>query len=110
MPRPASDRLMASPACPPPMTMVSVRFMTIPLSMHTACVSRPVLFVSSLSPPRTAPRVSQSRCSLLPEQSDPCREGAAPRQVDRSGTPCLLYTSDAADERSSVDLGGRRII
>ena len=30
-------------------------------------------------------------------------------QNDRS-TSCLLYTSDAADERSSVDLGGRRII
>ena len=27
-----------------------------------------------------------------------------------STTGCLLYTSDAADERSSVDLGGRRII
>ena len=26
------------------------------------------------------------------------------------GGGCLLYTSDAADERSSVDLGGRRII
>ena len=26
------------------------------------------------------------------------------------GQICLLYTSDAADERSSVDLGGRRII
>ena len=26
------------------------------------------------------------------------------------GQGCLLYTSDAADERSSVDLGGRRII
>ena len=26
------------------------------------------------------------------------------------GMDCLLYTSDAADERSSVDLGGRRII
>ena len=26
------------------------------------------------------------------------------------GDSCLLYTSDAADERSSVDLGGRRII
>ena len=26
------------------------------------------------------------------------------------GELCLLYTSDAADERSSVDLGGRRII
>ena len=25
-------------------------------------------------------------------------------------THCLLYTSDAADERSSVDLGGRRLI
>ena len=26
------------------------------------------------------------------------------------GNACLLYTSDAADERSSVDLGGRRIL
>ena len=25
-------------------------------------------------------------------------------------TACLLYTSDAADEEDSVDLGGRRII
>ena len=31
------------------------------------------------------------------------------RPIRLSG-PCLLYTSDAADERSSVDLGGRRII
>ena len=31
--------------------------------------------------------------------------------VDRTNIAgCLLYTSDAADERSSVDLGGRRII
>ena len=29
--------------------------------------------------------------------------------ADQAGI-CLLYTSDAADERSSVDLGGRRII
>ena len=29
---------------------------------------------------------------------------------DKYCTDCLLYTSDAADERSSVDLGGRRII
>ena len=42
----------------------------------------------------------------------------AARRRDRGGVPdgpadpgaCLLYTSDAADERSSVDLGGRRII
>ncbi|GAB5803500.1 hypothetical protein JMUB7513_28000 [Staphylococcus aureus] len=26
------------------------------------------------------------------------------------GEDCLLYTSDAADEEDSVDLGGRRII
>ncbi len=30
--------------------------------------------------------------------------------IDRGFWYCLLYTSDAADERSSVDLGGRRII
>ena len=31
-------------------------------------------------------------------------------RVPRPNRTCLLYTSDAADERSSVDLGGRRII
>src|SRR5678816_3243796 len=31
-------------------------------------------------------------------------------QMATMNMPCLLYTSDAADERSSVDLGGRRII
>src|SRR5678809_1671698 len=34
-------------------------------------------------------------------------ERARRRAISRN---CLLYTSDAADERSSVDLGGRRII
>ena len=34
--------------------------------------------------------------------------GLRPRARGDHG--CLLYTSDAADERSSVDLGGRRII
>ena len=32
------------------------------------------------------------------------------RTVQSDVRSCLLYTSDAADERSSVDLGGRRII
>ena len=31
-------------------------------------------------------------------------------QLGKDLVACLLYTSDAADERSSVDLGGRRII
>ena len=31
-------------------------------------------------------------------------------RAERTQETCLLYTSDAADERSSVDLGGSRII
>ena len=38
--------------------------------------------------------------------SRPITLGRMPRMF----STCLLYTSDAADERSSVDLGGRRII
>ncbi|GAB5803896.1 hypothetical protein JMUB7513_28030 [Staphylococcus aureus] len=35
------------------------------------------------------------------------RQGLAARSAR---IVCLLYTSDAADEEDSVDLGGRRII
>ena len=45
------------------------------------------------------------------------RHDARQLDLERAPSPllgrfsgCLLYTSDAADERSSVDLGGRRII
>src|SRR5678815_3814205 len=38
------------------------------------------------------------------------RRGDDGRQSRRLSRNCLLYTSDAAAERSSVDLGGRRII
>ena len=41
----------------------------------------------------------------LAQQVDAKAGGDAEQRSD-----CLLYTSDAADERSSVDLGGRRII
>ena len=41
----------------------------------------------------------------------PSFEPARPGEIPWSqANICLLYTSDAADERSSVDLGGRRII
>src|SRR5678815_2177091 len=33
----------------------------------------------------------------------------AQKKKEQLAEICLLYTSDAADERSSVDLGGRRI-
>ena len=46
--------------------------------------------------------------ALLPQ--DKVRRGNL-RWIEAQKVPtCLLYTSDAADERSSVDLGGRRII
>ena len=38
---------------------------------------------------------------------DECKIGIMPGNIHKS---CLLYTSDAADEEDSVDLGGRRII
>ena len=41
---------------------------------------------------------------VIKQEKKLCRFGISPFSV------CLLYTSDAADERSSVDLGGRRII
>src|SRR5678815_5438186 len=36
--------------------------------------------------------------------------GESIKNIGQPDITCLLYTSDAADERSSVDLGGRRII
>ena len=53
----------------------------------------------------------QRRDSLFgnPEFAGQIELASAPCELDDLGG-CLLYTSDAADERSSVDLGGRRII
>ena len=39
-----------------------------------------------------------------------CADDSEGKQSYNNLKSCLLYTSDAADERSSVDLGGRRII
>ena len=62
--------------------------------------------------------VYKRQCRGRPPQPRDCR-GAGHQPADGRGAQgpddgqagcCLLYTSDAADERSSVDLGGRRII
>ena len=47
-------------------------------------------------------RAKASRAWMAPRSASACTAAWA--------WACLLYTSDAADERSSVDLGGRRII
>ena len=44
------------------------------------------------------------------EQPFTLENGAVLPEIDIAYHTCLLYTSDAADERSSEDLGGRRII
>ena len=51
-------------------------------------------------------KICTASCSEIPGRD------AAPVGMFRGAWAysCLLYTSDAADERSSVDLGGRRII
>src|SRR5664280_3157497 len=56
-------------------------------------------YASSVGRPVTTrePRVQRS------DHTSPSRKAAA-------AAICLLYTSDAADEEDSVDLGGRRII
>src|SRR5674536_404020 len=41
--------------------------------------------------------------------SERCVDGRTAKGM-RLAAHCLLYTSDAADEEDSVDLGGRRII
>ena len=49
---------------------------------------------------------NQSQMNTSQEPSDASGTGSNATM----NSDCLLYTSDAADERSSVDLGGRRII
>ena len=52
---------------------------------------------------RGVPVVAQAQQQAVPV-------GKADVVLREQAGHCLLYTSDAADERSSVDLGGRRII
>ena len=65
--------------------------------------------------PRQRPRNDEElkREHRRPQPREKARK-AIERLADESRAEhrfdCLLYTSDAADERSSVDLGGRRII
>eukprot|EP00658_Telonema_sp_P-2_P012729 TRINITY_DN14841_c0_g1_i1.p1 TRINITY_DN14841_c0_g1~~TRINITY_DN14841_c0_g1_i1.p1 ORF type:complete len:113 (-),score=48.80 TRINITY_DN14841_c0_g1_i1:109-447(-) len=44
------------------------------------------------------------------EEDEIAEEEGDDDSVDEEDEDCLLYTSDAADEEDSVDLGGRRII
>ena len=72
--------------------------------MPAASASKRLHTVSGSPDPRTQIRVRTGTPSRRKRSSTQARIARA------SSMRCLLYTSDAADERSSVDLGGRRII
>src|SRR5678815_5335812 len=71
-----------------------------------ACVRALPRAATSVRPTRAGAAV-RTGVESRPMSQQPLGDAEyAPRDL----WPCLLYTSDAADERSSVDLGGRRII
>ena len=53
--------------------------------------------------------ISEGHTGLFFDEASPEAIRDTVLRFEQDGV-CLLYTSDAADERSSVDLGGRRII
>src|SRR5664280_3881012 len=79
---------------------------------HQACMDIAAQYCTARSPRclfcpvtkacRSAFRLAEA---VPPRISEPSHRGK-PNRIWR----CLLYTSDAADEEDSVDLGGRRII
>eukprot|EP00658_Telonema_sp_P-2_P049211 TRINITY_DN37422_c0_g1_i1.p1 TRINITY_DN37422_c0_g1~~TRINITY_DN37422_c0_g1_i1.p1 ORF type:complete len:116 (-),score=18.93 TRINITY_DN37422_c0_g1_i1:77-424(-) len=92
---------------------------------RTPLVGRQHLFSdvgrASRTPPRSSRQGGSRRVSASPPgNAQTYSPHRAPRRSWRSSSgayhpsgrhrTCLLYTSDAADEEDSVDLGGRRII
>src|SRR5678815_5257280 len=80
-------------------------------SYRLRCEALTILTVHSHERKATAPRrslIPQVELSLLSNVR--CWTSRRRTGCRRCTITCLLYTSDAADERSSVDLGGRRII
>src|SRR5678815_3254958 len=69
------------------------------------------LIAAKSAPPPSAPAPTEEELNKNfyenPARSFAQREDKIKQMLEQT---CLLYTSDAADERSSVDLGGRRII
>ena len=59
---------------------------------------------------RQVPGIKKGKSSQGRQRGHAGRDKDAAQDFIARGPICLLYTSDAADERSSVDLGGRRII
>src|SRR5665648_1193526 len=73
--------------------------------------STPEKYARLRVPPPTS-EIPRTNDSGIPSKIDPntiprAAPLCSPRALLRLAPPCLLYTSDAADEEDSVDLGGR---
>eukprot|EP00658_Telonema_sp_P-2_P077656 TRINITY_DN7074_c0_g1_i1.p1 TRINITY_DN7074_c0_g1~~TRINITY_DN7074_c0_g1_i1.p1 ORF type:complete len:339 (+),score=113.71 TRINITY_DN7074_c0_g1_i1:46-1017(+) len=106
-------------------------FMTKKSGVNVGAIKRKAMNSTGLPPSRTSPQLVSIAPPLVGQYQVPWREYRANLHSLRngeltyrdfvetlvrvaallySGSSCLLYTSDAADEEDSVDLGGRRII
>ena len=87
-----------------PATITAARWLAIRPNLMT--VAEAADWVAVFDGPLAPPPVDDADRPVLTAAA------AAAPAIDWGADPwhCLLYTSDAADERSSVDLGGRRII
>src|SRR5678816_3391434 len=74
----------------------------IPILEKSAIRTKPDDRLVSLVSPATIEAEQYRTLGMMLEQ----RRHSGLLQVVAVSSPCLLYTSDAADERSSVDLGG----
>src|SRR5665811_1757099 len=100
----AADPSPSSVASPPPAAYASTSArLTMPPSPDPATCERSI--PRSLANLRTG---GLARALLLPAPST--ETGCAVTGSAAMGSACLLYTSDAADDLTRVDLGGRRII
>ena len=118
-------------------TLIELRLREIPFPQTPVGLYDPARYILNGGGKHIRPTLAMLSSNLFTDDLKPCEDVAlamevfhnftlvhddimdnAPTRRGRAtihekwdlATGCLLYTSDAADERSSVDLGGRRII
>ena len=90
---------------------INKRIFVVDLS-HTEECESPLVFINGKIISGEGSCVDSEGCLSLPEIRINVEryDSITYEYLDHNLENCLLYTSDAADERSCVDLGGRRII
>src|SRR5678815_6025170 len=94
-----------------PQTAVS--WIIVHKTWHDLIVStygRGVFILRDIAPLELEGQIADADVQLYPPHPGYRQARSGRADITFNLKTCLLYTSDAADERSSVDLGGRRII